>query len=226
MPHIFDEIVKFIWNLNTMRITLILTSLLLVSNVMEKLFNKKFIGSWVWNKIYKFFTYPMRISKAILVLAEGQEHLRGDIAVIKKEVTLNGGGSLKDSNVRQEKALTQVLESQKLIEEVQTANIGVQSIPTFKVNLRREWTFVNPALLKMLKASSEEVLGHGYRKFIPYPEMVRLDKEREPNPSIPYVGEVEFIVDGEPLYTYCRTAQVRNTAGEVLYLLGTFEILE
>jgi PAS domain-containing protein len=91
----------------------------------------------------------------LMTLLALADRISSQLADIKKELTPNGGGSLKDqvSRIEQGQILTE-LHAKALLDQ--------SSAPTFRCDARGHWIWANRALLKLSDMQAEQIYGNGW----------------------------------------------------------------
>lgn len=126
-----------------------------ISGGIEKITGKKYIFTWIWNGAKRFILYPYKFNKA-------HEKLLSDVASIKKEVSLNGQGSMKDAVVRIEEKQKGML---KTIDEVKfdiQSSMDLLDVPNWKADAEGRAVFLSASLCKMIGAIPSEMMGDGW----------------------------------------------------------------
>ena len=127
-------------------IVLVLTFIVTISGVIEKLFNKKFIGTWLLSGIKKFFLFPFKTLKELEKIKETNEQLIEEVKNVKTEVQFNGGKyKLRDAVADIKQTTETILNNQAFTNEKQKAMMYIDSNPIFISNRDNDVIFVNAA---------------------------------------------------------------------------------
>lgn len=136
-----------------------------------------------FNGIVNFFNGIFRINQKISELEISFLDLKEYMKIIKKEITPNGGTSLADSIRRIESILIIKDQTQKAL--LMDIERGI-----FQCDLDGKNIWVNRTYARLLKCGTNELLGHGWKKFIA-PDVLKKYNE---------VWEMSFSEDSEYIY--------------------------
>jgi len=106
--------------------------------------------------------------------------LEADVRGIQHYVAPNGGGSLMDSVIRMETAVTQLTERVDLIAQIIWAENDTENdVGRFYSNAAGEFTYVNQTIARWLGIGKNELIGWRYLNFIHIDDVDRVKRQWE-----------------------------------------------
>jgi len=111
------------------------------------------IGTVLWG------IYKKKIQPYIKAKKDKRDEVHSMIGNIHKELTFNGGSSIKDAVVRIETRLGNIEENHKL-------SLNIQKIPFWYSNEDGECVYASPELVRVVGHSESDILGNGWAGWI------------------------------------------------------------
>ncbi len=231
-------------------ISMIVTALLFIAGAIEKLFDKKYVGTWfcakLWQLIrffWKWFMTPFRPVVERLKRNEQLEEIKNSLDIIQKEVTPNGGGSIKDI-VGQLKEQNEELKQQgnerwhvmmgvydftkELSVRMDIADESANRM-SFKLDKDKSCIYVSENFLRFFGYTPNDVLGSTW-EFCLSPKEVRSvrAKWKTAFETRKQFHNEQFIIDSDAKKHLClvRGIPLENKDKIFIGFFGTVEVLE
>ena len=125
---------------------------------------------WVWTKLLKPYLAKVRVRKA---------NERRMLYEIHAEMQMDGNGSIKTAIVTMNGRLERIEDKVDNIEENQKLSLNLQGISFWVSDANGEYTYVSPALCKLLGRSESEILGSNWTSSIIYEDREKTIKAWE-----------------------------------------------
>jgi len=204
-------------------IAIVSTFLLSVSNFIEKMFGKKYIGTWAFEFIKSRFTFQSRIEKMLT-----EQNVK--IAEISKEVTYNGGTyKLRDAVADLREQIANISDNQAVSISNQHALIDCSPIAMFMNDADDNLERANPAWMKLLGVTNfNEVSGGGWIKLIPKEDKADVLANLKMNSYSEFSDKVRLVnqTTKDVAWYMCRTSFQRDRQGKKVKVIGTLEPIE
>jgi PAS domain-containing protein len=216
-------------------LTAILTGIVSVSTILEKVFKFHFIWNWLKKTIkviVDFFKAPLTIVSEVkemkLQLAINFEKLQ----VVENEVKYNGGKFTLKLAVKEIREIVDLLvANDHLSHETLRASMYVANDPIYITNAKGEIIFFNASFSKWLECTDpNSLLGKAWLdNIIPKKDramMREMSNEFTMNPY-PFSGIVSYcnMRTGDDMRAYVRSTIVKDIKGNLVEVIGTLETL-
>lgn len=225
----------FFHHITWQNVSLVLTGLVALSAILEKLTKVKFLWSLI-RKIGKgigeWFMTPIRILRDIQHIKEQQLKDTATLLSLENEIKYNGGKYTLKTAVKEIREMVDtLLFNQELTKATLRASLYVCPDPIYIVDKDGRLTFVNAAYTRMVECTNpQELMGWGWLRVISEKnknEMLEVVKMLKENPT-PYSGKVTFKnwSTGADINTYCRSTVILDKDGKLVEMIGALEIIK
>lgn len=108
----------------------------------------------------------VKLIKPVVKLLQNQEDLSKSLEDIKKELTTNGGNSLKDSIITLKNTCTRIETRQKVIEQRTKAALHYNNIALFETDKQGRLVWTNNSFYELTSDSMNNISGHDWLTYI------------------------------------------------------------
>jgi len=128
--------------------------------------NITFIFSLLGGIVTFFSVIWAKIVKPIFQIIDNQENLTKSIETIKKEVTTNGGNSIKDAIIDLKGTCSRIESRQRIIEQRTKAALHYNNVALFETDERGRLTWTNSNFYDLTSDSLTSVEGYDWLNYI------------------------------------------------------------
>lgn len=176
----------------------------------------------VLKKLSLPFTILFKVSKALDRLENAChandirfESLQKDIEIIRKELTTNGGSSIKDAIIEIKKYLkSESIKTNILLNE--------SEIMAYHCNEKGQTVWVSDTLAKLYKMAPQDMYGNGWMKALHVDDVEKVAEHYEYclKNKIPYKDNYRIVSNNFPQELETSSQYIHGSNGEILGLVG------